>query len=505
MKATMTVDKDHIVGLVDPRIYGSFVEHLGRCVYGGLYEPGHPAADADGLRGDVLALVRELQIPIVRYPGGNFVSGFRWEDSVGPREQRPIRLDHAWHTQESNAFGLNEFIGWCKKAGAEPMMAVNLGTRGIGAALELLEYCNYPGGSALSDLRIAHGAKEPHHIKVWCLGNEMDGPWQIGHKTAGEYGRLAYETGKAMKRFDAGLELVSCGSSGTHMPTFPQWEKETLLHTYEVADYLSLHQYFSNEAQDTADFLACSLGMDRFISTVGSVCDYVKAVKKGRKDIAISFDEWNVWFHSHSAAQPDPAEKPWPAAPALLEDVYTMEDALVVGCALITLLKHADRVKIACLAQLVNVIAPIMTQTGGGICRQTIFYPFLHTSLYGRGTALLPRVETEKYDSRSYTDVPYLEAVAVADEEAQTLTVFAVNRSLTETMELECVLQGFPGYILTEHLTLAHADLKAVNTVAAPYRVKPTAAALGGLEGGHLQVLLKAASWNVLRLRYAAQ
>lgn len=501
IKAKMMLDRDYIVGDIDERIYGSFVEHLGRCVYGGIYEPGHPTADADGLRGDVLELVKELQVPIVRYPGGNFVSSFRWEDSVGPVANRPKRLDLAWRTLEPNEFGLNEFMRWCKKAETKPMMAVNLGTRGIESAVDLLEYCNHPGGTALSDLRVAHGAKDPYDIKVWCLGNEMDGPWQVGHKTPAEYGRLAYETGKAMKMFDPTLELVSCGSSNTAMPTFPQWETETLLHTYDVADYISLHQYFENNADDTNNYLASSLEIDRFIRTIDSVCNYVKAKKRGKKDIYISFDEWNVWFHSKKADDESMANRPWTFAPSLLEDVYTMEDALVVGCLLITFLKHADRVKMACLAQLVNVIAPIMTATGGGICRQTIFYPFLHASLYGRGKALMPVVKSDQYDSKDYTDVPYLESVATYNEEAGSVTLFAVNRSTTDALDLTCVFKGFEGYRVVEQLSMSNPDVKAANTVLAPGRVAPVTGSGVTFDDGTLTARLEKASWNVIRLQ----
>ncbi|MCL2167197.1 MAG: alpha-N-arabinofuranosidase, partial [Clostridiales bacterium] len=251
LKARVTFEKEFRIGEVDKRLYGSFVEHLGRGIYGGLFEPGHQTADQDGFREDVAALVRELGVPIIRYPGGNFVSAYRWEDGIGPLDQRPKRLDIAWRTTEHNAFGVNEFVKWCRKVDTEPMMAVNLGTRGIEAALDLLEYCNHPSGSYLSDLRISHGAKEPHNIKLWCLGNEMDGPWQTGHKTAYEYGRLSMETGAAMKAMYPDIELVSCGSSNMRMPTFASWEAETLSQNYDVADYVSLHQYYSNIEDDT--------------------------------------------------------------------------------------------------------------------------------------------------------------------------------------------------------------------------------------------------------------
>ena len=405
-QARIVVDRDFKIAEVDPRIYGSFVEQLGRAVYDGLYQPGNPLSDEEGFRKDVIEMVRELNVPVIRYPGGNFVSGYRWEDGIGPLADRPKRLDLAWKSIETNEVGIHEFANWTKKAGADLMMAVNLGTRGIEEACALLEYCNHPGGTALSDLRSRHGRKEPFDIKMWCLGNEMDGDWQIGHKTMEEYGRLAAETARAMKMIDPSIELVSCGSSYRGMPTFPEWDAVTLEHTYDHADYISLHQYYDNEADDPADYLAKADDMDEYIRTVVAVCDYVKAKKRGRKTINLSFDEWNVWFHSKEQDDKLNKERPWQQAPPLLEDIYTFEDAVLVGEMLITLLNHADRVKVACLAQLVNVIAPVMTEKNGGkTWKQTIFYPFFHASAYGRGTALRAEVCCEKHDTSEHEDV----------------------------------------------------------------------------------------------------
>ncbi len=501
LEANITIEKAYSIGEVDKRVFGSFVEHIGRGIYSGIYEPSHDKADEFGFRTDVAALVKELRIPVIRYPGGNFVSGYRWEDGVGPVESRPTRLDLAWRMLESNEVGTNEFATWCKRVGAESMMALNLGTRGIEAALDFLEYCNHPSGSYWSDLRASHGYKQPHGVKVWCLGNEMDGPWQTGHKTADEYGRLAAETARAMKMLDPNIELVSCGSSHTFMDTFPEWEAVTLTHTYDVADYVSLHQYFSNEDNDTPNFLARSLETDHFIKTVIAVCDYVKAKKRGKKDIMLSFDEWNVWYHSKAHDDELMAGSPWRSAPSLLEDIYTFEDALVVGCMLITLLKHADRLKMACMAQLVNVIAPIMTKAGGGVCRQTIFYPFLHASKFGRGTALMPIVSSPKYDSKDYSDVPYVEAVAVADEASEEVTLFAVNRNLEESLNASCFLRSFEGYSVIEHIALESDDLKAVNTVGKPNAVTPYVRknSTQDLGNGEYIIELRRASWNVIR------
>lgn len=495
-KASIHIDKHFIVGEVDKRIFGSFIEHLGRAVYNGIYQPSSPLSDEQGLRKDVLSLVRELAVPIVRYPGGNFVSGYHWEDGVGPKSDRKAKLDLAWTVIESNEFGLNEFMDWAKKADTTPMMAVNLGTRGIEDAKNIVEYCNIKKGSYYSDLRRSHGYEEPHDIKLWCLGNEMDGPWQMGHKTADEYGRIASEAGRIMKMVDPSIELVACGSSFLQIPTFASWEATTLEHCYEQVDYLSLHQYYGNPEDDSPNFLASSVALDEFICSVISICDYVKAKTRSKKNINLSFDEWNVWYHSR---EQDRKLERWTRAPHQLEDIYNFEDALLVGSMLITLLKHADRVKIACLAQLVNVIAPIMTSDTGA-WKQTIFYPFLHASQYGRGTVLHTVSKSPVYES-THGDAPFLDSVMIMNEEAQTLTVFAVNKCLDDSMEISCDLRQFSDYQLVSHIVLTHEDLKAVNTEANPNNVAPRTGGNSTLLEGHLTAVLEKQSWNVIQLK----
>ena len=498
--AILTADKDFKRAVIDPRIYGSFIEHLGRAVYGGIYDPGSPQADSEGFRTDVLKLVRELRIPVVRYPGGNFVSSYRWEDGIGPARLRPRRLDLAWKSLETNAVGVHEFAQWCSKAKTQAMMAVNLGTRGVTEACDLLEYCNHSSGTYFSDLRIKNGAAKPFDFKLWCLGNEMDGPWQIGHKTMDEYGRLACETARAMKVIDPDIELVACGSSNLHMPTFPQWEATVLEHTYDDVDYISMHQYYGNTDNDSADFLALSDDMDRFIRSVIAVCDFVKAKKRSKKNINISFDEWNVWFHSGAQDQDIIENHPWQQAPPLLEDIYTFEDALLVGLMLITLMKHADRVKIACMAQLVNVIAPIMVPENGSAWRQTIFYPLMHASVYGRGIVLEPALSTGCHDTSGHGDVTDVEAVAVYDEEHCEVNIFAVNRNLFEDVSFTMDLRGFGNVALKEHIVLENDDLKAVN---GPFggQVAPVARQDVDNDDGKAVCLLKKASWNVFRFK----
>ncbi len=493
-KAKMSLVSEFTSAKIDKRIYGSFIEHLGRAVYGGLYEPDHPLADEDGFRTDVIEEIKKLNVPIVRYPGGNFVSGYNWEDGVGPIELRPKKLELAWGVTEPNLFGTNEFVKWCRKANSEPMMAVNLGLRGPEEARNLVEYCNHKGGSYWSDLRRSHGYEDPHNIKLWCLGNEMDGDWQIGHKTAVEYGRVASEAAKVMKWTDNSIETVLCGSASRDMRTFGEWEATTLDLAYDKVDYLSLHIYFDNRANDTPSFLAKNMIMDEFISTVVCICDYIKGKKRSKHTVNLSFDEWNVWYHSNGVH----VDK-WSTAPHQLEDIYNFEDALLVALMLMTLLKHADRVKIACLAQLVNVIAPIMTENGGKCWEQTIFYPFMHLSNYGRGYTLLSKVESPKHDTKQFTDVPDIEALATMSEDKENLTIFAVNRNLDEDVLFDVSLLDFENFEVLEHIEMSGFDPKEENNVTSA-KVKPFNAEKPVLDGTTLTAQLMPLSWNVISL-----
>lgn len=495
-RASLILDRNYVVGAVDKRLFGSFIEHLGRAVYGGIYEPGHPEADEQGFRRDVLSLVKRLNVPVVRYPGGNFVSGFRWEDSVGPREQRPSRMDLAWMTTETNEVGIHEFYDWARKAGSEVMYAVNLGTRGPDDARNVVEYLNHPAGSLYSDLRIKNGRREPFGIKLFCLGNEMDGPWQMGAKTAEEYARTACEAAKLMKWVDPSIELVACGSSSSHMPTFGDWEYKVLSECYDHVDYVSLHRYYGNPDGNTEDFLASTMDLDEFIKTVVSICDAVKGKRHAKKRVNLSFDEWNVWYHSHKQDEELKKRDKWGRALPLLEDVYNFEDALLVGLMLITFLRNADRVKIACMAQLVNVIAPIMTRNGGGAWAQTIFYPMMHASALGRGVSLMPRIECERRDTRHYTDVPMVDAAATVDEDGH-VTIFAVNRDLTEDVCLSVDLRAFEGLTRMKQTALHHDDVNAVNTELAPNTVAPVEQPEAAFTG---EIWLGRASWNVIQL-----
>lgn len=490
------------VGNINKRIFGSFLEHLGRAVYSGIYQPAHKNSDKNGFRIDVLNLIQELGVSVVRYPGGNFVSGFNWEDSIGPAEKRPTRLDLAWRSRETNQFGLNEFITWCKTAHVEPMMAINLGTRGIDAARSIIEYCNFPQNSYYSDLRKTHGYILPHNIRLWCLGNEMDGIWQIGHKTAEEYGRLASETARAMRQIDPEIQLIAVGSSSPKMETFPEWELTVLEHCYDEVDYISVHTYFGNEENDIENYLAKSQRLEEFITSVVNTCDYVKAKKRSEKFIYLSLDEWNVWFHNEES---DKNKEPWQIRPSLLEDVYTFEDSLVVGCLLITILNHVDRIKITALAQLVNVIAPIMTNPDGSAWRQTIFFPFSDTAKYAKGEVLQTVSESPSYDSVDFKNTPYLTSSVTYEETSGYLTIFAVNRSVSEEMTLTVDFYVSGNYTSLEHTALVHNNIKACNTEENPNEVHPISLGLPNIidkpYGAHIIIQIPALSWNVIRFK----
>ncbi|GHC65255.1 arabinosylfuranosidase ArfA [Neogemmobacter tilapiae] len=504
MKASVTAHKDFTIAKIDDRIYASFLEHLGRAIYTGIYEPDHPTADKNGMRQDVIDIVKELNTPYVRYPGGNFVSAYNWEDGVGPREDRPTRLDLAWHTSDSNAVGVHEFSDWCDAVGTKMMLAVNLGSRGLDDARNFLEYVNGPVGSAWGDLRKKNGRAEPFNVDLWCLGNEMDGPWQVGHKTADEYGRLANEVAKTMRAFDKNLQLVVCGSSNADMKTYPEWERIVLEHTYESVDYISLHMYFANHAHHTGNYLALNEKLDRYITTVESTINLVKANKRSKHNVYISFDEWNVWYHSREQDKKIlEGNAGWPHAPRLLEDIYNFEDVLQVGLILNTFIRKSNVVKIACIAQLVNVIAPIMTDPMGKAWRQTIFYPYYFASAFGRGTALQLAVNCPGYDAEVADNVPFVDVSGVHDEAAGTLTFFAVNRHESESIETEISLQGFGAGSVIDHQVMTHKDLRAVNTAENMMNVAPSKGTGAALKDGTLTVKLPPLSYQMIRVKLA--
>lgn len=500
IRAHLTIDPHFTVGPINRRLFGSFVEHLGRCVYDGIYEPAHPTADEHGFRRDVIDLVKELGVTTIRYPGGNFVSGYRWEDGIGPRDLRPRRLDLAWHSTETNQIGLDEFARWLESVGGELMYAVNLGTRGVLEALDVLEYANLTTGTYWAEKRVANGHPDPYDIRIWCLGNEMDGPWQLGHSTPEAYAQLAATTAAAMRQIDPDLELVVCGSSSAQMATFGGWERIVLEKTYDQVDFISCHAYYEPEGDDFGSFLASGVNMDRFIDAVIATADSVKAVLRSDKTMNISFDEWNVWYQSrYQEVERITDVHTWPVAPRLLEDSYSVLDAVVFGSLLISLVRHADRVTAASLAQLVNVIAPIMTEPGGPAWRQTTFYPFSLTARLARGTALELKLDSPTYDTERYGEVSLVDAVATHDEGGT--TIFAVNRSLTDEVTLEIDVRALGAVAKAEATSLFDDDIHAANTLDAPGRVVPKPNDSAQVGDGVVTVTLPPVSWTVLTLQ----
>jgi alpha-L-arabinofuranosidase len=467
------IDSRRTISPLDRNMFGSFLEHLGRAIYEGIYDPGNKLSDANGFRTDVLNEIKQLRVPIIRYPGGNFVSGYNWLDGVGPKKDRPVVLDKAWNTLESNQFGTNEFMSWCKLVGTEPLMGLNLGTGTPEQAAALVEYCNLEKGTEWSDLRRKHGYAEPYRVKHWCLGNEMDGPWQIGHMTATEYGLKAQDAARQMRAVDPSVELIACGSSGPLMPTYLEWDREVLEQCYEYVDGLSLHRYFGNTPEETGGssekFVALNLTMDRQIAESLAVCDLVRGHHRSPKKLWLSFDEWNVWYRERSGAATDGNRQ---EAPHLLEEIYNLEDALLVGGLIITLLRNADRVKIACLAQLINVIAPIMTNANG-MFRQTIYYPYAWALQYASGNVLNLMVQSPTYEISHMDPVPYVDAAATVNPQNGQTSLFVLNRDLSKPRMIEIVWEDAPASRLLTAQVLTGDDLKAANSFDAPNKVHP--------------------------------
>jgi alpha-N-arabinofuranosidase len=492
------LDSRRTIAPIDRNLFGSFLEHLGRAIYEGIYDPGSSLSDANGFRKDVMNEVRGMGVPIIRYPGGNFVSGYNWLDGVGPRADRPRVLDKAWNAINTNQFGTNEFMAWAQDVGTKPLMGLNLGTGTAEQAAALVEYCNIDKGTRWSDLRRKHGVADPYKVEHWCLGNEMDGPWQIGHMTANEYGMKAEDAARQMHAVDPSLKLIACGSSGPGMPTYLEWDREVLEQCYDYVDALSLHRYVGNTKEETggdsSKFLALNLSMEKQIEETLAVCDLVRGHKRSPKKLWLSFDEWNVWYRARDAEAMNGHHQ---EAPHSLEEIYNLEDALLVGGLLNTLMRHADRVKIACLAQLVNVIAPIMTNSKG-MFRQTIFHPYNWALQYGRGSVLDVLVEAPStYEVAGMGPVAHVDVVGVLNPDDGKTTLFLLNRDLTKPREIEVSWEGkAAGQLLTSSV-ITGEDLKAVNSFDAPNKVVPKAADKPSNAGGRTKIELPPRSYSV--------
>jgi len=508
----VVIDSGRQIAPIDRHLFGSFLEQLGRAIYEGIYDPGSKFADANGFRTDVMKEIRDLGVPIVRYPGGNFVSGYHWLDGVGPKDKRPAVLDRAWNTLETNQFGTNEFITWARQVGTEPLFGLNFGTGTAEDAAALLEYCNVPKGTKWSELRRSHGYDQPHNVKYWCVGNEMDGPWQIGHIPAREYGLKATDAARQMRAIDPSIKLVACGSSGPFMPTYIEWDRTVLEQCYDVVDGISLHRYWGNTEEtnhDSQTYLAMNLAMDRQIEEIISVCDTVKAQKRSGKQLFLSFDEWNVWYRARTGDAVDGHGKP---APHLLEEPYNLEDALLVGGLINSLIRHSDRVKLACLAQLVNVIAPIMTNSNG-ILRQSIYYPYSWALQHARGAALsiAPQGPGYRVDKLGmpledgglpipgFGQVAYVDISATLDADKKSATILMLNRDIEKPQDVEIAWHDLTPTAVTTFETITGPDLKALNTFEQPNKVVPQKLENPKV-GSRMSVRLPAHSYSVLTL-----
>ncbi|UCD48806.1 MAG: hypothetical protein JSW27_14875 [Phycisphaerales bacterium] len=441
-KARIKIDIDRTIGQINENLYGNFVEHLGRCVYGGVYDPDSPQAGEKGLRQDVLAAAKELGVSITRYPGGNFVSNYHWLDGVGP--ERIPRMELAWARLETNQFGTNEFMEFAKAIGTKPYFAVNMGTGTIEEAQRWVEYCNVKEGPYFAELRRKHGYPEPHNIKYWSLGNEMDGFWQMGHLNAEDYSKKAREAAKLMRLTSPDIKLIAAGSSNYRPNADPDAWNSTVLHELrDVVDYIALHIYVGNPENNYYNFLATPLVLEQRTQVVkGMIAREMVVADRGDRDpIYIAWDEYNVWYRARTGDSM--------RGTRALEERYNLEDALVVAGFLNAFVRNADVVKMANMAQLVNVIAPIFTNETT-LFKQTIYYPLQLFSRNVRGTSLDVFVDCDTYDTERFflglgetttvqEDVPYLDVSAAYDNGRVTLCV--VNRHKDRAIATDIICQ----------------------------------------------------------------
>lgn len=490
---------------IDSRLFGSFIEHMGAVVYDGIYEPDHPTATTEGFRGDVLKLVKDLNLGVVRYPGGNFTSGYDWKDTIGPATERPMKIELAWQGVEPNSFGLNEFIEWKNQIDAEMILTINLGTNGLRDAISIVEYCNFPKGTYWSDLRREHGFDEPHSIKLWCLGNELDGEWQIGTKTPEEYGKLACQASKVMKLVDDTIETILVGSSHPRLESYPEWDRKVLMEAYDEVDFLAMHNYIdrnqdetlnvvdTREPDDIATYLARSLDVDKQIEEVISVCDYVKAVKRSQKTMNIAFDEWNV----HK--QPEEPYVKWQTGSPIDKCHFDLADSLLFGSMGLAILRHAERVKISCQSLLVNTIPLILTEKGGTAWLNPTYFIMKDLAQFGRGKLIEHKEDVPKYQTELFKNVPYLDFAIVDDGEG--LNIFVINKSeKTSEVNLDIEFSRSLCFAQVKHHILTSDNLEDKNNKYAAEMILPR------LEMKNLNnktISLSPYSWNVVRIPFS--
>jgi alpha-L-arabinofuranosidase len=489
--AKIFLDVNRTIAEISPLLFGGFAEHMGRCVYEGIYDPASPLADSTGLRTDVLAKLREQRYSVIRYPGGNFLSGYNWLDGVGPKAQRPRKRELAWQSIETNQFGTNEFMDFCKRVDTEPMMAVNMGTGTIDQAAALVEYCNAPTGTYWSDLRAAHGYKDPHAVKYWCVGNEMDGPWQIGHLDMHEYATKAREAAKMMKWQDPSIKTVLAGSSNDQMPTFPEWDRVALETTFDKMDYLSIHMYVSNHHdQDTPSYLGMAKRFEDFVDVMAATLRYAKAKTRSKNDVYLCWDEWQVWH-------PGVHNGNWTEAPHLAEVGYNLEDALVVAQWLNVFLRKCDVLKVACVAQIVNIISWLHTKRDGLLVYPS-FYPFKLLSNFARGNALDAHVRAAQTPSKRFGDMPTLDVSASHDPETGRQMVSIVNRSPDQAQTTEIIWQSTAPNAVVEAWQMSGTDPKATNSWEKPNAVVSKKIKSPAIADGILKMKLPPMSHTVI-------
>jgi len=436
--ARIKIDTERVIGDIDPLIYGNFIEHLGRCIDGGVFQEKSPLSDANGYRRDVLAAARKLNVSILRWPGGNFSSNYHWRDGIGPRDQRPPRLEMAWGTVESNRFGTHEFLQYAEMLGTQPYICANLGTGTWTEAQQWVEYCNSREDTAMTRLRKQNGSAEPWRVKYWGLGNEMDGPWQMGHRSAEDYGKFALEAAKLMKWTDPNIKLIAAGSSNYGPGVdWTAWNRTVLDFLKDHADYLAIHRYVGNPQNDFGDFLANSLELDERIKITEGVIEAAMSSQTNRRPIYIAWDEYNVWYRARGPQQ---------RGRRILEERYNLEDALVIATFLNSFVNHAHIVKIANMAQLVNVIAPIFT-SDEGMFIQTIYYPLQLFAVNTKGKAIELFVDSPRYKTARFDGVPYLDASAAWDNGSLVLNVVNRHRDQSIEAELETQDKHFTGSV----------------------------------------------------------
>lgn len=488
LRARIKIDTERTIGAIDPMIYGNFIEHLGRCINGGVFEEGSPLSDSNGYRRDVLDASKKMNVSLLRWPGGNFSSNYHWKDGIGPRDQRPPRLEMAWGTVESNRFGTHEFLQYAEMLGTRPYICANLGTGTWEEAQQWVEYVNSPADTAMTRLRKQNGRAQPWNVKIWGLGNEMDGPWQMGHRSAEDYGKFALEAAKLMKWTDPSLKLIAAGSSNFAAGAdWTGWNRTVLDFLKRHADYLALHLYVGNREDNYYEFLASSRDLDERTKTCEGIIDMALSGEPRNHKIYIAWDEWNVWYRARGPQQ---------RGRRILEEHYNLEDALVIATFLNSFLNHAHIVKIANLAQLVNVIAPIFTNEKG-LFLQTIYYPLQLFAKNSRGTALELYVESPKYESRRFGEVPYVDTSAAYDNGSLVLNV--VNRHRDQPIECEFQTQDkqFSGAV--EIAEVNGPDIKAENDFGSIKVQAVTRSARA--DGGTLRYTAPPHSYTMLKTR----